>query len=126
MTTPTSKNMGMPTTKAMSAIAHGSICSGVFDMIVSTITSAPPEANSSVPTIEPSAMSRPTLDTVDPTPEVKLSHDSSNGTPAQTAMTNEPIIRERKGWILTTAISSTMAAMPMIAAMMRFMVFEIP
>ncbi len=72
MTTPTSKNIGMPTMNAMSAMAHGSRCNGVLSMMVSTIVSAPPDLNRIVPTIEPNAISRPTLEMVDPTPEVKL------------------------------------------------------
>lgn len=72
MTTPTSKNRGMPMTKAMSAIAQGSRLFDVPDRIVSTMTSAPPDATSSVPMIEPSTMSSPTSDIVAPTPVVKL------------------------------------------------------
>lgn len=72
MTTPTSKKSGMPTTKAISAIAQGSRLTGVLDMIVSTITSAPPEDISRVPMIEPRMISRPTPATVEPRPLVKL------------------------------------------------------
>ena len=121
MTTPTSKNMGMPTMNAISAIAHGRRCNGVLAMMVSTMVSAPPDLNRIVPMIEPNAMSRPTLAMVEPTPEVKLPNALSYSTPAHTAIVNEPASKERNGCTLHTAISRTMMAMPMIAAAMRFM-----
>lgn len=71
--------------------------------------------------LEPNAISRPTLEIVPPTPEVKLSNALSNGTPAHTAMTNEPASRDRNGCTLHAAMRRTMTAMPMIAAAMRFM-----
>ncbi len=121
MTTPTSKNIGMPTMNAIRAMAQGRRCSGVLSMMVSTMVSAPPDLNRIVPMIEPNAMSRPTLEIVDPTPDVKLSNALSYSTPAHTAMANEPARSERNGCTLHTAISMTMMAMPMIAAAIRFM-----
>ena len=121
MTTPTSKNMGMPTVKAMSAMAQGSSLIGVLLMMVSTITSAPPDANRMVPMMAPNATSSPTPENVEPAPGVKLLKALSYGTPAQTAMTNDPTISEMKGCSLATAISRTMVRMPTSAAMMSCM-----
>ena len=121
MTTPTSKNIGMPTMNAISAMAHGRRCNGVLDMMVSTMVSAPPDLNRIVPMIEPNAISRPTLAMVEPTPDVKLSNALSYSTPAHTVIANEPASRERNGCTLHTAIRRTMMAMPMIAAAIRFM-----
>ena len=121
MTTPTSKNIGMPTMNAISAMAHGRRCNGVLAMMVSTMVSAPPDLNRMVPMIEPNAISRPTLEIVEPTPDVKLSNALSNGTPAHTAMANDPASSERNGCTLHTAMRRTMMAMPMTAAAMRFM-----
>lgn len=106
---------------AISAIAHGRRCNGVLVMMVSTMASAPPDLNRVVPMIEPNAMSRPTLEIVPPTPEVKLSNALSYSTPAHTAIVNEPASKERNGCTLHTAMRRTMTTMPMIAAAMRFM-----
>ncbi|KFI70958.1 hypothetical protein BMIN_1633 [Bifidobacterium minimum] len=73
ITTPTSKNSGMPTMNALNAIAQLSLFRGAFARMVSTMTSAPPERVSRIPMIPPSATSNPTQDTVLPTPSVKLS-----------------------------------------------------
>ena len=113
---PTSKNSGMPTTKAISAMAHGRRGPGVRARMVSTIWSAPPESMSSLPMIAPKAMSVPTPPIVDPRPAVKAVKVSPRGTPATTASTAEPRASARKGCILRHTMSATMTAMPRTAA----------
>ena len=116
ITTPTSKNSGIPTINALRAMAHGSLCSGAFFSMVSQITSAPPERVRRIPIIPPKAMSNPTPDAVEPTPLVKLVRLLSYGNPAMIAVAIEPIINDRKGCTFTTAISTTISAIPNIAA----------
>ena len=94
---PTSKKSGMPTTKAMSAMAQGSPGPEVLSRIVSTIWSAPPESMRSLPIMAPKAMSVPTPPIVEPRPAVKAVKVSASGIPAARARTAEPRVRARKG-----------------------------
>src|ERR1035438_8180881 len=67
-TRPISKNIGRPMSAPTSAIAQGSARALERSTMVSTIWSAPPEAASRRPNLPPTAISVPTLATVDPTP----------------------------------------------------------
>ena len=97
-TTPTSKNSGSPSIAAIRAIAQGSPAGPTRPMIVSTIVSLPPESASSLPTIAPSAINRPTDPTVAPNPRVKLLTMSRGATPATAPITAVPSISARNGW----------------------------
>ncbi len=110
-TTPTSKNSGRPSTAAISAIAQGSAFVRDRDSTVSAMMFAPPESASSLPSIAPRPISRPTPATVAPKPVEKLLSSLSNGAPATAASRPEPRVRARKGCSLSLVISSTMAPM---------------
>ena len=58
-TSPISKNRGMPTMPAISAIFHGSVAGRPRSRVLTTL-SAPPESASSLPSIAPRAISTPT------------------------------------------------------------------
>ena len=112
-TTPTSKNSGMPMSAATPAIAHGSRPARTPGRrTASTTRSAPPDSASRPPIMAPSAMSRPTLPTVAPTPVVKLVIVSAAASPATTPSTADPRISARNGCTFSQVISRTTAAMP--------------
>ncbi len=110
-TTPTSKNSGRPRTAAISAIAHGSALRLERARTVSAMMFAPPESASSLPSIAPRPISRPTPATVAPKPVEKLVSSLSNGAPATTASRPEPRVSARNGCSFSLVISSTMAPM---------------
>jgi hypothetical protein len=64
----------------------------------------------------PSAMSSPTVPTVEPTPAVKLVTVSAGPSPATTPSTADPRISARNGCSFAQVISSTTVAMPSTAA----------
>jgi len=85
-------------------------------MMRSTISFAPPESASSLPSIAPSAISSPTLPNVVPSPSMKAWRTSRGGTQATTPSTPVPIINARKGWNFAQTIRTTTAAIARTAA----------
>lgn len=116
-TIPTSKKSGRPMIEAMRTIAHGMAPRLAFARMVSTIWSAPPESASSLPRMAPSAMSTPTLATVEPRPAVKLAIVSAGAAPAKEPSARDPMVSARNACILSLVIRRTMTAMPASTAM---------
>src|SRR6185312_12159763 len=81
-TRPISKNIGRPIMAPTNAIAHGSARGDARPMMVSTISSAPPESASSLANIAPRAIRMPTLAAVSPNPLPNESRTSPGFCPA--------------------------------------------
>ena len=115
-TRPTSKNIGNPIRAPTRAIIHGSALTLDRLTRVSTIRSAPPESASNFPYMAPRPIRMPTPPMVSPKPFAKASTDGMAPRPAAMPTPMAPIIRARKACSLSQVISSTITAMPPIAA----------
>jgi hypothetical protein len=89
-------------------------------MTRATMPSAPPDSASSAPIIEPSAMSRPTLPTVVPSPVLNDVTVLPGPSAATRPSTPEPTMSARNGCHFAQAMSTTTAAIPSTAARMSW------
>ena len=114
-TRPISKNIGRPMITATSVMDQTTLLPPALASSVSTTRLAPPESASSLPSMAPRAISRPTSFRTPPTPSSKLLMILASSTPEARPTKAEPSTRARKGWSLNLAISTTISAMPRAA-----------
>ncbi len=113
-TRPISKNIGMPMMKAISAIRHGKPWRAPV-RILSTISSAPPESASSLPSIAPRTISTPTPPSTSPTPFSNERATLPSPMPDPIPTNRDPMVRARKPCTFAATISSTTMAIPIAA-----------
>ncbi|MNP15583.1 hypothetical protein D3C76_1079490 [compost metagenome] len=107
ITKPTSKNMGMPITKATIIMAQGIIRSDVRLRMTSAICSVTPASARILPSIAPSAITTPTAPSVFPAPVIKWETMFSGSILVAKPTPTETTSKARSGCIL---IRDTMSA----------------